>query len=249
MCVSAKAMLSVPSVTMNAGSRTPVTRAPFSSPKADARERSRARSRRAAARRSPPRASSSRSGRSAITVPHGEVDARGQDHERLPDREHADDHHLLEHEREVLGLEEAVALEREEQPSSSSRAASGSPSAPWRSAARRQRSALGLGAVRDVGRAHLCRRSADPTAQGGMPRPGRGGQRPGRGCPSASTPSSSRGRRRRSSTRTPVTALPAIRLTPVSVYPRPSCRSSRSSRPRRRPWTPSAAGTAARSRR
>ena len=34
MCVSAKAMLKVPSVTMKAGSRTPVTRAPLSSPKA-----------------------------------------------------------------------------------------------------------------------------------------------------------------------------------------------------------------------
>jgi len=44
----------------------------------------------------------------------GEVDPGREDHQGLTDREHADDHHLLQHEREIWTLQEAVALQREE---------------------------------------------------------------------------------------------------------------------------------------
>ena len=109
MWVSANAMFSVPSVTMNAGSRTPGDEAAVQDPEADAGRGS--------------RAAIAGSGRHAAghrelrhhDLPERhhradrEVDARGQDHERLADREHADDHHLLQDEREVLGLQEPVA--------------------------------------------------------------------------------------------------------------------------------------------
>ena len=105
-------MFSVPSVTMNAGRRSAVTSPPFSMPKRDAREdaeRERGERRHAVLDRELRHHDlAERHHR-----PDGEVDAGGEDHERLADRQHADDHHLLEHEREVLP-EEPVALEREE---------------------------------------------------------------------------------------------------------------------------------------
>ena len=114
MWVSANAMLSVPSVTMNAGSRTSVTSAAVQRPRRPTQVRM-------------PSAIASSGGMPFVDRelghddlserhhrPDREVDPGRQDHQRLADREHADDHHLLQHEREVLGVQEAVGLDREE---------------------------------------------------------------------------------------------------------------------------------------
>ena len=113
MWVSANAMLSVPSVTMNAGNPTSVTRPPFSTPKA-----TQVRIPSAIARSGDmPFVDGELRHDDLSERHHGsdrEVDPGRQDHERLADREHADDHHLLQHEREVLGVQEAIGLDREE---------------------------------------------------------------------------------------------------------------------------------------
>ena len=107
MWVSANAMLSVPSVTMNAGSRYERHKTAVQHPEGDAGqdpERDRQERGHAVVDRE--------LGHHDLSERHHgadrEVDPGRQDHQRLADREHADDHHLLQHEREVLGVQEAI---------------------------------------------------------------------------------------------------------------------------------------------
>ena len=130
MCVRANAMFSVPSVTMNAGSRTTVDQTAVQHAEADARERCRA----AIAGTAGTPLATAQLGHHDLAERHHraarQVDARGQDHERLADRQHADDHHLLEDQRQVLRLQEPVGLQREERHRQRSARAAARPSAP-----------------------------------------------------------------------------------------------------------------------
>ena len=252
MWVSANAMLSVPSVTMKAGSRTCVTSPPFSMPKP-------------MQVRMPIRIAgiaghAARHGKlghhdlpERHDGPDRQVDSGGQDHERLTDREHADDHRLLQHEREVLGLQEPVRLQREErhrEHEGEERAPPSAPSSHRRAACRAAIDRLRVPAVAEsvvvTSPPEGWTRSyglPDATATGASCRPGRGSAG---GSP---TPSSWRGRRRRSwrkrrhgRLRDQVDAgvgvagdlLPALRVVDDRLDA---------------PATPSAADTAARSRR
>ena len=100
-------MLNVPSVTMNGGSRSHVTSAPLTKPKA--------------AQASDPE-QDRQHGRHVVVDRHlrhddrpeghhraaRQVDARGEDDERLADGQRADHHHLLEDQREVRRRQEPV---------------------------------------------------------------------------------------------------------------------------------------------
>ena len=113
MWVRAKAMLRVPRVTMNGGSRTAVTRDPLNAPNA--------------AQTASPRKTASRRvhaavdrelGHDDVAERHhgavGQVDARGEDDQGLADGEGADDHDLLDDERQVATGQEPGRLGREE---------------------------------------------------------------------------------------------------------------------------------------
>ena len=109
----ANAMLNVPSVTMNGGSLTRVTSRPLSRPNSVVTPM--------------PHEDGQRRGQAEVGRDLGhhdaaqrhdhaarQVDAGGQDDQRLADGDHADDHHLLQDQREVLAAEEAVGRRREE---------------------------------------------------------------------------------------------------------------------------------------
>src|SRR6185503_13955200 len=112
-------------------------------------------------------------------------DSGGEDDQGLADRENADHHYLLEDEREVLRLEEAVALPGEEHHRED----------------QRDKRPHGRGSEHPAD--ELAHGRGDPRVGRGGPRPGRRRKRPGRGYRLAvlgASPSSWRGRRRRSST-------------------------------------------------
>ena len=106
-------MFSVPSVTMNGGSRTRVTSTPVTTPKPTQVRIPRA----IACSGGTPLATASFAMMiwpSAITVPTERSMPAVRMISVWPIASTPDDHHLLEHERQVLGLEEAVGLQREE---------------------------------------------------------------------------------------------------------------------------------------
>ena len=112
-CVIANAMFSVPSVTMNGGSLMRVTSRPLTRPNsavtpmpAGDRER----------RRHAEVGGELGHHDAAERHHHAarQVDAGGEDHQRLADRDDADHHHLLQDQRQVAAGEEAVALRGEE---------------------------------------------------------------------------------------------------------------------------------------
>ena len=118
-------MLSVPSVTMNGGSRRPVTSPPLIDAEGDAGEDRRAEAPAAAGIAAHDRELRHHDLPERHDRADREVDPRREDHQRLPDREHADDHHLLQDQREVLRLEESVRSSARRTPSSSTSAMNG----------------------------------------------------------------------------------------------------------------------------
>ena len=107
-------MFNVPSVTMNGGSLMRVTSRPLSSAEQRARARRRTGSPAPAARRASTANLVITMQPSAITMPHDRSMPAGEDDQRLADGDHADHHHLLQDQREVLARQEAVALRGEE---------------------------------------------------------------------------------------------------------------------------------------
>ena len=106
-------MLHVPSVTMNGGSRSRVTRMPLTQPQAMPVKRpmgKRQPDRHAALHRQP----SHDDRRQHHDRADRKVDAGSEDDERLGDAEHGDDRHLLQHQRQVERREEAAAGEEAE---------------------------------------------------------------------------------------------------------------------------------------
>ena len=99
---------------MNGGSLTRVTSTPLSSPASDADRR--AREQGASSPGTPWSASSLTitSDDSTIAIADRQVDAGGQDDQRLADRERADDRHLLDEQRQRLRAQEAVGDDAED---------------------------------------------------------------------------------------------------------------------------------------
>ena len=236
---SAKKMFSVPSVTMNGGSLSRVTSSPLSRPQAVPTTN--------------PSSRASRPGSpwSAAELGHHdrrqhhdradrEVDAGGEDDERLGDAQRADHHDLLQDQRDVARRQEAVRREREDDDGERR----------GRTAARTSRSRAGCRGCgcrrwpRGRGRRpRRCRRRRPRRRQRAYGRDWTRGQPQQFSRPNAESLDS-----------TPSAGLSVISVTPVSTKSLPAvggawCRPSRRRRPPRRPSPPSSAGTAARSRR